>query len=158
MGLLNPRRSCYWCADERTCNVHRVSAVQEFQFLKKLQEALDKGGIVLSLAPRIVRAKLEKLRGQKTVWVPTCDDNGFYRLVCVYACVCVYVFVCAHVCVCVCACMFVCVCVCVNTCIFLVSLLLLFLLFFFCSILQTIHRTTRPKKKKKKNHTTKHVV
>ena len=65
-------------AGERTCSSHRVGAIQEFQYMKGVQEALDKGEIILRNAPRILRAKLVELREQRTVWVPTCDTSGFY--------------------------------------------------------------------------------
>ncbi|XP_076454496.1 uncharacterized protein LOC143289419 [Babylonia areolata] len=71
---------CVQSSGESTCTAHRVSAQAELRFVQAVQEGLTTGQIKVDLASRLVRAKLDTIRAATGVWVPQCQNNGFYAL------------------------------------------------------------------------------
>lgn len=65
-------------AAEYTCLTHAQSAQKVLDFNRQVQSNMSTGAINIDSATRIVRAKLVELRDMTSLWVPGCDDQGFY--------------------------------------------------------------------------------
>ncbi|KAL8575694.1 hypothetical protein ACOMHN_055883 [Nucella lapillus] len=67
-------------SSDYTCTSHRASAVAEMKLVEAVQEAMDNGQIRKDRAGKLLHAKLNHYHALTKLWVPDCQDNGFYKL------------------------------------------------------------------------------